>query len=905
MPRPGLPRATYRLQITADFPLQAAAELVPYLRELGISHLYSSPLLQARSGSAHGYDIVDPTRLDEARGGEAGFAALSAALDAAGIGLVLDVVPNHMAATPENPWWRDLLARGRRSPHAAVFDVDWDAPGLDGQVLLPVLGEPYGEALASGALRVIDDDTGPAVAYHDLRLPLSEETEREAAAHGIAAYAGDDGREHLDALLGAQHYRLAFWRLAGEQLNYRRFFDVNDLVGVRVEDSAVFEATHARVLALWREGKLDGLRIDHVDGLRHPRGYLQRLRAALGERDAYVVVEKILSPGEELAEDWLCHGTTGYDFANALTSLFVEPTGLAALDRVYVETTAVAAPFEEIRYARKKQVLHELFGAELRRLGRRLAALATADRSARDLTHGGLAAALVEVTACLPVYRTYVREEGPSEHDRAWLATAFGEARLRTGDDALLPPAFDFLARVLHLDPPPYLASHREAWLAFVRDWQQTTGAVMAKGLEDTALYVHARLLSLNAVGGQPPGVGPGNVGAFHERNRRRRERWPATMNATSTHDSKRSEDVVARLNVLSELTAEWERRLSRWRSLAAPHKRRLANGREAPDANEELYLYQTLLGAWPLVDEERTGFAGRIEQHLRKALREAKTHSSWLTPDEEYEAAVIAFVDALLREEPGNDFLADLRELADRVAAFGAWCSLAQLVLKAASPGVPDFYQGTELWDFSLVDPDNRRPVDFARRQGLLADLRRRFDEEERCALLADLLAHWQDGRVKLYATWRALQARAAAPDLFLQGDYQPLLAEGDRARHLIAFAREHEGRWLLAVVPRWVTSLVGANQPPIGPAVWADTWLPLPAGAPSRWRDAFTGRETIAEGGPLAAGDALASFPVALLLAGAAEAPESRWGATHMIPPHLARAARVLSPPADFDED
>lgn len=868
MPARRLPFATYRLQITADFPLQAAAELVPYLRELGVSHLYSSPLLQARRNSAHGYDVVDPTRIDEARGGEAGLAALSAALDAAGIGLVLDMVPNHLAATPENPWWCDLLARGRRSPHAAVFDVEWDAPGLEGKVLLPVLGEPYGEALASGALRLMDDEGEPAVAYHDLRLPLSHETAREVATDGIHSYAGESGRERLDALLAAQHYRLAFWRLAGEQLNYRRFFDVNDLVGVRVEDPAVFEATHARVLALWREGKLDGLRIDHVDGLRHPRGYLQRLHAALGERDGYLVVEKILAPGEDLPPDWPCHGTTGYEFANQLTSLFVEPAGLAALDGVYVVTTGVTAPFEEIRYARKKQVLRDLFGADLARLGRRLLPLAAAHHTARDLTHASLLAALAEVTACLPVYRTYVREEGPGEGDRTWLGLAFAEARRRTASEPLLPLALDFLERVLHLDPPPYLASHRDAWLAFVRDWQQTTGAVMAKGLEDTALYVHARLLSLNAVGGEPPGVDPpGNLGAFHERNRRRRERWPATMNATSTHDSKRSEDVVSRLNVLCELTAEWERRLLRWRSLAAPHKRRLASGREAPDANEELYLYQTLLGAWPLADDERADFARRIEQHLRKALREAKTHSSWLTPDEEYEAAVIAFAAELLRDAPDNDFLADFRELADRVAVFGAWCSLAQLVLKVASPGVPDFYQGTELWDLSLVDPDNRRPVDFARRRQLLPELRHRFDEEERRALLADLLAHWQDGRVKLYATWRALQARATDPDLFLHGDYHPVLAEGDRARHLVAFAREHDGRWLIAVVPRWVTSLVGANQPPIGPAVWADTWLPLPAEAPPRWRDAFTGREVAAAGGRLAAGAALASFPVALL--------------------------------------
>ena len=873
---PSVPRSTYRLQITAAFPMQAAAELVPYLRELGVSHLYSSPLLRARRGSEHGYDGIAPGELDPQRGGEEGFAAMSAALAEHGLGLLLDIVPNHMAASPENPWWRDVLARGRGSPHARAFDVDWEAPGLEGKLLLPVLGEPYGESLARGLLRIVMERGGPSVAYHEHRFPISPETAADAAA--LAGRSDAPSLEALDGILGRQHYRLAWWRLGGERLNYRRFFDVHELAGVRVEDPPVMEATHRRVLELWRRRQVHGLRIDHVDGLRDPEEYLRQLREGLVAAEArdgrsleeppYVVVEKILAHDEELPEGWACHGTTGYEAMNALNGLFVEPAGLAALDRVYRAYTGVRERFPEMRYARKMQVLRALFDAEVARLERRLSRLAVAHRVARDLPVSSLRAALREVTACLPVYRTYVGERGPSAGDAARLDQAFAEARGRAGGDPVLPLALDFLAEVLYLRPPPELAAAREEWLDFVGSWQQTTGAVMAKGLEDTALYVHARLIALNDVGGEPPGLDPpGNAGAFHERNRRRRERWPAALTCTSTHDSKRSEDVAARIDVLSELPAEWEKRLARWAEAAAPRKRALPDGRVAPDPTEEIFLYQTLLGAWPLAEEERPALGERLAAYLRKVLREAKTHSSWLAPDEPYEEAVIGFARELLEDTEGNELLPDFLELAERVSVYGAWGSLAQLVLKAAMPGVPDFYQGTELWDLSLVDPDNRRPVDFDRRRELLAELRRRHLGGDRGELLAELLAEWRDGRVKLYTTWRALQARRADPELFLHGDYRPVVAEGARARNLVAFARRHEDRWLLAVVPRWLSGLVGTRQPPVGDAVWVDTWLPLPEGAPSRWHDAFTGGERRSAEGKLAAGRALSDFPVALL--------------------------------------
>ena len=877
-PAPSIPDSTYRLQITPRFTLHDAADLVPYLHALGVSHLYSSPILRARAGSEHGYDVIDPGAIDPQRGGEEGFAALSAALAEHGMGLLLDVVPNHMAASPENPWWRDLLARGPASPHARVFDVDWEAPGLEGKVLLPVLGEPYGEALERGDLQLVLEGGEASVAYHEHRFPLSPETAAEAEV--LASHAGSPGHaDALDRVLARQRYRLAWWRLGSEHLDYRRFFDVHELAGVRVEDPAVLEETHRRVLELWRSGRLHGLRIDHVDGLRDPEGYLRRLRdlltgAVRGDADAavespYVVVEKILAGDEELPDGWACHGTTGYEAMNAINGLFVEPAGLAALDRVYRARAGVAERFPAMRAARKRQVLAELFGAEVGRLVRALADLAAAHRVARDLPLASLRDALVEVTACLPVYRTYADERGPSAADAARLDQAFAQARGRADTDPVLPRALDFLEQVLHLRPPPELAARRGEWLDFVRLWQQTSGAVTAKGLEDTALYVHARLIALNDVGGEPPGIEPpGNAGAFHERNRRRRERWPAALTCTSTHDSKRSEDVAARIDVLSEIPAEWEKRLARWTELAAPHRRALADGRVAPDATEELFLYQTLLGAWPLAEEEWPPFVERMEAYVRKALREAKRSSSWLAPDEAYEEAAIGFARELLEAGKESAFLTDFRELVERVAPFGAWGSLAQLVLKVASPGVPDFYQGTELWDLSLVDPDNRRAVDFARRRELLAELQRRHREEDRAALLAALLAEWRDGRVKLYTTWRALEARRADPELFLRGDYQVVTPEGARARNQVAFARRHEGRWLLAVVPRWLTGIVGAQQPPVGASVWADTWLPLPEGAPARWRDAIGEGACESEGGRLTAGSVLAAFPVALLV-------------------------------------
>jgi (1->4)-alpha-D-glucan 1-alpha-D-glucosylmutase len=900
-----VPVSTYRIQVHAGFPLDRVHELVPYLDRLGVTDLYSSPLFVSTPGSVHGYDVVDPTRIDPEVGGEEALRALGADLDACGMGLVLDVVPNHMAASLDNPWWYDLLARGRESPYAAFFDVDWERE-RDGRLLLPILGDLYGTELAAGNLRLVAEAGEVHLAYFERRLPLTPRSLRHLRAWRPPQRRAEPGEDHgsdpsperwldaavaafnaspelLDRVIAEQPYRPAVWRLAPEAVNYRRFFDIADLAGLRQEDPAVFAASHELLLRLVYDGTVDALRIDHVDGLRDPGGYLARLQrraAAGGDGDGgeagplWVVVEKILAADEELPPDWPVAGTTGYDFQSSLTGVFVDPGGLQHLDRLYVRFTGELGRFEEVRYQHKRQALEELFRGELAALSARLAELAAADLGARDLPPSLLARVLLEVSACLPVYRTYLDTEseggtdGIADRDAAYLDRAFAEARERTPAGPLAPAAFEFLARVLHLEAPP---ADAPAGRDFAARWQQLTGPAMAKGLEDTALYVYNRLISLNAVGGEPEGVDrPGAAAAFHHRNLRRRERWPYGMTCTSTHDAKRSEDVRARINVLSELAGEWAERIERWTSLNRARKRAVG-GHLVPDANVEIFLYQTLMGAWPLGDAARDKISERIEEYLVKAVREAKVHSSWLEPDEAWEEALVAFTRELLDPSGANAFLDELLGFVAVVSWYGAWSSLAQVVLKTAAPGVPDFYQGTELWDLSLVDPDNRRPVDWDLRRRRLDELAARAEggEEAITDLLAELVGEWRDGRIKLWVTWRALELRRRRRDLFLDGDYQPLAATGEHAASVIAFARRHGEVWLIAAVPRWLTRVAPPDVPPLGD-VWGDTALRLPQDAPALWTHALDGRELAAEDGTLPLPTLFAHLPLALLTAG-----------------------------------
>jgi len=960
MAGPVIPAATYRLQFNRRFRFNDALVIVPYLNALGVSDIYASPLLAAGRGSAHGYDVTDPARLNPELGSSEEFAALAGSLRCHGMGLLLDIVPNHMAASTENPWWRDVLRNGRHSAYAAYFDIDWRPaqPGLAGKVLLPVLGEPFGKVLENRELTIEPDEDGFAIRYFQRRLPLNPRTTAQLLARWAEAPAGASGTsgrclppqwrefseelkvlldsmdkkesaaslgqlyekfwrlygalpevkafvdgelrllngrrgdprsfDRLEQILAEQAYRLAFWWLAGEEINYRRFFDVNELVALRGEEKQVFEATHAFVFRLVEAGLVTGLRIDHIDGLADPQTYLERLQDRLatpGRRPGfYVVVEKILAGGEKLPDDWPVYGTTGYDFLNMVNALFIDGNGTGELNRLYSKFSGFAEDFATVVYDRKRRVMAMLFAGEVRSLARRLIELAAEDRHGHDLTPAGLERAIDEVIACLDVYRTYIRDFTVSERDRRYIEQAVHKAT------RLCPaagPACAFLGRVLLLEFPDTLPREKkETWLRFVRRWQQFTGPVMAKGFEDTALYVYNRLVSLNEVGGEPgtPGI---TVGEFHRRNKDRKDRLPHTLNATSTHDTKRSEDVRARINVLSEISAAWARRVENWRRWNGP-KKPVVNGLPVPEDNTEYLIYQTMAGAWPLREDELPAFRERLQAYLVKAAREAKIHTSWLEPDTGYEEALKNFASAILEPGENNHFLRDFLEFQRGIACYGAVNSLSQTLLKITSPGIPDFYQGTELWDFSLVDPDNRRPVDFGARAGLLETLKR---EEARGLpdLVKKLTASWKDGRVKLYLTYKALNFRRDHRELFASGEYILVETTGSGVEHACAFARRLTGFWVLVAVPRLPARLclsVRASGeielPATGilpePAVWKNGVLILPGQAPTRWRNILTGEElpaTVAGAPPgekyvLPLAGMFRNFPVALLAEG-----------------------------------
>jgi (1->4)-alpha-D-glucan 1-alpha-D-glucosylmutase len=935
-PMPGfrVPIATYRLQLHHGFRFIAAQALVPYLHDLGISDLYVSPLFKARRRSLHGYSVTNPLEINPELGSRVSFRALRRVLKSKGMGLLLDIVPNHMALSHDNPWWMEVLENGPGSPFAAFFDIDWHPLNrvMEGRVLQPILGAPYGQVLENQEFRLTLEEEGFFVYYYDHKFPLDPKTYGLLLTHrlenlirklgdghpailslmglialtehlpsrslnskrkllerhrqkeilknnlwllyrgnsvikkfldeNIAIFNGRRGDPEsfnlLDRLLSLQPYRLAYWRVSLDMINYRRFFSVNDLIGLRVEDPHVFEASHSLLFSLIREGKVTGIRIDHPDGLYDPLGYLQRLQNRLAPEEKgpadrenlYVVVEKILAADEPLPPDWPVAGTTGYDFLNTLNGLFIDAPGFQKVKRVYDGFVKPELDRPELIYEKKMMIMETLFGGELETLGYILSLLAEQDRQARDVPRKELQKIIGEVIACLPVYRTYIRSFEVAPRDRACLEKVIEEVKARR--PALNPTAVDFVRRVLLLELPQDLTEEqRKDWLRFVMKWQQFTGPIMAKGLEDTALYVYNPLVSLNEVGTAFQVVTPDD---FHRFNRVRQENWPHTLNATSTHDTKRSEDVRMRINVLSEMPQGWEERLHRW-SAWNQSKKHYVQGLAVPDANEEYFLYQTLLGTWPLFDEElpdgeeRAAFKGRLKAYVIKAAREAKVHTNWITPHAEHENTLVAFVEAILNDAGENEFLRDFQEFQARLACGGALNSLSQVLLKIASPGVPDFYQGTELWDFSLVDPDNRRPVDFQERIRLLQGLKKK-ESKAPASLIREMLRHWQRGDIKLYVTYKALNFRKTYPDLFLKGDYLPLTATGPQGKNIIAFARRWENVWVTVVAARLMSKIIFPGLA-FDRKVWQKTQLHLPPEAPREWLNLFTGDPVKSLGG------------------------------------------------------
>jgi len=941
-----VPVATYRLQFNKQFRFEDARDLVPYLHQLGISDLYASPILKARKGSLHGYDVTDPTRLNPELGTKTDFDTLVRELKNRQMGLIIDIVPNHMAASPENPWWMDLMENGLCSPYSSFFDIDWTV--FDGRILLPILARPYEQALESQELVLTLEDAGFFVQCSDYRLPLEIRSYRSIlscclntleealgsshpdckqlnkltqAAERLSSVTNldrDEARRHyrdrqafkesflhivkaspktktvvlqtvtlfngksgepgsfelMHNLLQQQVYQLAFWKTAREHLNYRRFFDVSDLIGVRVEEAQVFEASHSLILRLIGDGKVSGLRIDHIDGLNDPWEYLLRLQQYIVPETEgasvfprfYIVIEKVLASDELLPPAWPVFGTTGYDFAKMVNSLFVDSNGVQALDEIYFRFIDSRDSFDNIVYEKKKQVMRELFPAEMSALGQCLAKLAQQEELTANLSSKELARTLVEVTACLPVYRTYVRAMKVPAQDQLYLERAVEEARRRNPDMDTV--ALDFLKCILSLDfRYPLPSKQKEAWLDFILRWRQLTGAIMAKGFEDTALYSYNRLVSLNDVGSEPDSLGL-SIDDFHRRVLARQERWPYTFNATSTHDTKRSEDVRARINALSEIPDEWENHLTQWRHWNEARKQ-LVNGVSVPEPNMEMLLYQTMIGAWPVCEKEVPEFKRRLKAYMVKAVREAKVFTSWLSPDSGYEAALVSFVESILDGTKENDFLGDFLQLEKQIAYYGALNSLAQVLLKIGSPGVPDFYQGTELWDFSLVDPDNRRPVDFRTRAKALDELTQQEAQGQE-SLIQQLLNSWEDGRVKLYVTYKALNFRQSYSDLFQDGEYIPLQVVGRRRERMCAFARSRRGEYALVMTPRLLTKLVSVGIMPVGRKVWGEDLLLLPEGMPGHWLNVFTGEALGVPGTKreLRLSDVMCRFPVALLV-------------------------------------
>jgi (1->4)-alpha-D-glucan 1-alpha-D-glucosylmutase len=973
------PLSTYRFQFHAGFRFEDARQLAGYLHALGISHVYCSPILKARPGSAHGYDIADHNELNPEIGSYEELQNMVRELKNYGIGQILDFVPNHMGVGPGlNPWWWDLLSSGRASEFAEFFDIDWNPlkPELRNKVLLPILGGPYGGELEAGRIRLVLGDNDFHIEYFNKNLPIDPQTiplifepvsselyppefrDILSGLRNLPSHSTTDGElvrqrlravplltsalrklideipqvhqltkqalEHVNGrpgdphsfdtlhrLLEAQVYRMAHWRVSGDEINYRRFFDINDLVGLRMENPRVFAATHRLLRRLLAEDMIQGVRIDHMDGLLNPKQYLVRLQMlyaasqcagavakpplaengieadvqqVFGQHDwmnrhapLYTIVEKILEPGEDLPDEWPVDGTSGYDFTTLVNGVFIDQHQERAFTNLYHRFIGSSCNLVELIYNSKKLIMHASLASEVNVLAQMLDKISLTDRYARDFTRNALLDVIRETIACFPVYRTYIDERGQmTDRDCAYINDAIVRAKRRNPDKS--PAGFDFLRDILLLKSRN---SHEETELHrkklyFTLKFQQLTGPVMAKGLEDTACYVYNRFISVNEVGGSPKQFGI-SVNAFHTANLKRAERWPFSMLATSTHDTKRSEDVRARLNVLSEMPKLWSSQVYKWRKVNRTRKRMMPDGRNVPDLNEEYLLYQTLVGTWPLsisADQVRPEYIDRMKEYMSKAAHEAKVNLSWINEDPAYVDALQQFVQKILtpgtRSRP-NSFLDLFRSFIPTVAFFGAINSLAQRLLMITAPGNPDIYQGMELWELSLVDPDNRRPVHYQLRQSLLSDLDRRAESGDLPGLCRDLLHHYADGRIKLWTTMRALRFRRDQSHLFHLGKYAPLGASGAKREHVISFARENRRQVAIVVVPRLSYLLAdGAVRPPLGD-LWQDTQVPVPSHAPEYLEDVFSGEKVrVTPHRTLFCHEIFRHFPVALLAGG-----------------------------------
>jgi (1->4)-alpha-D-glucan 1-alpha-D-glucosylmutase len=913
------PLATYRLQLNRTFTFENARATVSYLRDLGITDCYLSPIVKAMPGSEHGYDIVDPSVVNPELGTDEQFKAFIEEVKAHRMGLLLDVVPNHMGIGKSlNRWWRDVLENGPGATYAAAFDIDWHPikRELENKVLLPILADQYGIVLENQDITVIFEEGEFGVRYGGHLLPLMPKTwsrilsacleqlveqtgesdssimefqsiltalrnlpgfderdqtkiaeryreveivkKRLAALvassppvaahlrHNVARLNGIKGQpesfDGLDELLDEQPYRLASWKVASEEINYRRFFDINELAAIRMENPIVFQESHRLLFRLVRERAVRGVRIDHVDGLYDPGRYLQQLQDEAQREEGgnlqgtplYIVVEKILGKDEALPDSWPVQGTTGYDFINLVNGLFVHGAHERMFAELYARIVGHEEDYSDLVYEGKQYIMRLSMASEINVLAHQLNVLSEQDRRSRDFTLNSLRRAIREIIACFPVYRTYATDgsEPVADRDRAYIHMAVARAKRR--NPAISIQVFEFIRSILLKQSDARTARDRDDQHGFVMKFQQTTSPVTAKGVEDTVSYRFNRLISLNEVGGEPEQFGV-KLEEFHKRMRERQARWPHALSASSTHDTKRSEDVRARINALSEMPQEWKTKVTRWTRMNRKHRREI-DGEWIPSRNDEYMLYQTLIGVWPLHsldDDAYRAFCVRIQHYMEKAIREAKVYTSWVNPSPLYDQAMRDFVGAVLNRMPLNGFLDDFIPFQESIAHYGLFTGLSQLILKVAGPGIPDFYQGTELWDFSLVDPDNRQPVDYALRIKLLEELRRLIDRQgiDRSEWVHALADQARDGRIKLYVTMAGLEYRRRHAELFQQGEYLPLESGGVKRQHVCAFARLHQDHAVMTVAPRLLATLIPDGKgPPLGPAVWEDSWVAVP---------------------------------------------------------------------------
>lgn len=914
-----VPLSTYRLQFTPSFGFRQARSILKYLDELGITDIYASPIFKARPDSLHGYDVTDPGELNQELGGERQFYRLIRSLKARGMGWVQDLTCNHMAFDSGNAMLMDVFEKGQRSRYSNYFDIDWEREGFEGKLIAPVLDKPYFQAMENLEISVLLEKGGFFARYFDLVLPLSLRAyglilspclggliERYGQAHpdaiklkGIinfldglegeenfekaeagASFAkgmlGDffnnsffirnsinsrldfinspEGSDELHGLLREQFFKFACWKTAAQEINYRRFFNINHLICLKIEEEAAFEDVHALLLRLVEEKSITGLRIDHVDGLYSPEDYLEKLKKRAG--GIYIVVEKILSDGEDLPGSWPVEGTTGYEFLNQLNGIFIDAGSEKSFSRAYLDFTVEALPYDELLYSKKKQVINEEMHGEAGNLAWLLKNSAALDRHSVDLPHQSIKEAVKEVIASFPVYRTYVAGPQVSEADARYIKMAARDASRRA---PALANEIAYIEKALLLDAPGRAREEIDKLVDFVSRFQQMTGPVMAKGFEDTFLYSYNRLISLNEVGGNPGSFG-NSIGDFHEFNGSRAKKHPGSMSATSTHDSKRGEDVRARLNAITEFPDEWLENVKRWKTLNLGKR---LKGNPSPASNDEYALYQTLIGVFPLDLEADGSFIERVKQYALKASREAKANTSWLSPDLNYEEGLLFFIERIL--EPRCDFLKDFLLFQKKIAFYGIFNSLSQTLIKIASPGAPDFYQGTELWDFDLADPDNRHEVDYEERIKLLRQVRNGYSQKE--SFSDELLKKPHDGGIKLFLINKALEQRKKDPDIFLNGDYTALSVTGEYSESIIAFARISGKKAAIVLAPRFLSKVISPGQLPTGDA-WKDTAVTIPECLRSdTWVDAFTGRAHSFINGNAAASEAFCTLPFSML--------------------------------------